>query len=499
MKRTTKARCTAAALIAVAASCTLAALDRSLWTDPMGDVLIRRTDPDGSAPILPAPVLPDVIAVALMPWAPLQPDCDPYAGLPGDPQNPHIVRIDVVFAGLVNPPGPLGVNGADFAPTCFGSSPVYGFIEFDVDNDRNTGGEFASAARTRTLAVAPRYGARPADPILSSRVPTSHLDADFDWQSPPYYERTGTDFAITLCGCHDAQIISEDGNMNGILDPGETMVVRGRFFQRAGGYRWASNIDGGSAPGSYDPLVDLRFKHEPTSNLTVVSLVYPLTMEGAAALAGEPVQQIDNLIDLAGSHHSVIEALTDIANGAHGSLSGLTAELTWRWAKKDPANYLNPMNWDVTFAVGTTYAQPAGAWYVWTDVGFNITRGDTDGDGIVSSLDRDAVQSAIAALDGSTLDLDGIINGEVVLGTPGAVFSLYDMNADGVLSAADVAWFTFPSRCYPDWNEDGVVDVPDIFAFLSDWFAGQGDFNGDGFTLVDDIFGFLAAWFQGCA
>ena len=46
-----------------------------------------------------------------------------------------------------------------------------------------------------------------------------------------------------------------------------------------------------------------------------------------------------------------------------------------------------------------------------------------------------------------------------------------------------------------DWDCSGTVDVPDIFAFLSDWFAGRGDFDVDGVNDVPDIFTFLSSWF----
>ncbi len=58
-----------------------------------------------------------------------------------------------------------------------------------------------------------------------------------------------------------------------------------------------------------------------------------------------------------------------------------------------------------------------------------------------------------------------------------------------------------PRFCCPvDYNLDGVVNVPDIFVFLSSWFAGdpQADFNQTGGIGISDIFDFLAAWFLGC-
>lgn len=55
-----------------------------------------------------------------------------------------------------------------------------------------------------------------------------------------------------------------------------------------------------------------------------------------------------------------------------------------------------------------------------------------------------------------------------------------------------------PPPCPADWDDDGEVTVPDIFAFLSSWFGGDADFNEDGQTTVPDIFAYLIAWFAGC-
>ena len=46
-----------------------------------------------------------------------------------------------------------------------------------------------------------------------------------------------------------------------------------------------------------------------------------------------------------------------------------------------------------------------------------------------------------------------------------------------------------------DFNNSGTVEVADIFAFLSAWFAGNGDFDGNGTSEVSDIFSYLSAWF----
>jgi hypothetical protein len=56
--------------------------------------------------------------------------------------------------------------------------------------------------------------------------------------------------------------------------------------------------------------------------------------------------------------------------------------------------------------------------------------------------------------------------------------------------------------CPCDWNQTGGRTVQDIFAFLSDWFAGSGDFNQSGASDLQDLFDFLACFLgasPGCA
>lgn len=53
------------------------------------------------------------------------------------------------------------------------------------------------------------------------------------------------------------------------------------------------------------------------------------------------------------------------------------------------------------------------------------------------------------------------------------------------------------NACPCDWDVSGVTEPMDVFEFLEDWFAGNGDFNSDGANTVPDIFGFLGCYF-GC-
>lgn len=83
---------------------------------------------------------------------------------------------------------------------------------------------------------------------------------------------------------------------------------------------------------------------------------------------------------------------------------------------------------------------------------------------------------------------------------------------DGADEAAHVAaaeWVEehlVPQLCPADFDRDGTIGVPDIFAFLAAWFAGPGspdshraDLNGSCTADVPDIFEFLSAWFAGCS
>lgn len=57
-----------------------------------------------------------------------------------------------------------------------------------------------------------------------------------------------------------------------------------------------------------------------------------------------------------------------------------------------------------------------------------------------------------------------------------------------------------PDACRADYDGSGTVTVPDIFAFLGDYFAGRirADITGAGGVSTPDIFTFLTLWFAGC-
>lgn len=85
------------------------------------------------------------------------------------------------------------------------------------------------------------------------------------------------------------------------------------------------------------------------------------------------------------------------------------------------------------------------------------------------------------------------ISGDTVAGSQTALSTAIHEQMREQIRAAINSWM---GGCLADINQNGSVGVDDIFAFLSEWFAGNGDFDGDERTDVSDIFAFLTAWFN---
>lgn len=468
--------------------------------DESGDAAFRPTSIQG-AQSLPTCGPIDLLSLKYGGWSTGSPTTDPYTGKWQNSENAHLLRIDLTLDGLVNPPGPLaGPVTPD--PTVFGPRPLYGFIEFDVDHDRDTGGETTGSAANRFLANVARFGCLP-DSSIGTRAALCQKDLDPDWTTGPQFERTGADFVLNFCGCFTPTVISESGSQNNCLDAGETMVIRGRFFQRSGGYKGASFMLGGSAPGMYDPWVNLRFMHSTSSDTTTVTLVYALDMDGAACLTGQPLQAMNTSVS---DHTSVAEGVQDLRNRCSApGLSGLTWQLIHEWHHHPLDDALHVEDWRATALIGTAYSQLVDAYFVWTDVGFDLEHGDVTGDGYTNNADYTTISAFIAANDGTYADADGLANGEVTIGLFPFDYSLYDVNYDGVVGPGDVPGSPL---CKADFDESGVVDVVDLFAFLDVWFVQAGmppplasptaDINNSGGVEVLDLFLFLDAWFAGC-
>ena len=457
------------------------------------DAVVRRTDPGNDGPVNPAGVRPDVLSVSVCPWEAYDPDTDPYTGHVEDPEHAHLVRIDLVFSGLVNPPGPLGLNGDDFDPFAYGVSPVVGFLDIDVDDDKDTGGELGSAAEIRYLANVARFGRRPEGSI-GERAAGSRNDIDGDFNSGPQYERSGADFALVLCGCFTPTVVELAGDGDSAFEADERWIVLGRFFERSQGYREASAAYGGSAPGLYDPIVPLLFDHDAALDQTTITLVWALDPTGAADLAGEAEEPID--LDVA-DQTCLVEALQDIIDGADGGGIPYPAwTLVRRWAGEDAWRQTDISNWgNVTGLFGMPYSSPESTLYVWTDTVGNELFADLNGDGYANDTDEAMIRTRVYQDDGTSKDADGQRNGVVVLPNPGWNFDLHDTDGDMRIDLFDQE----PYGPLGDFNGSGGVDIQDFIAFLNAWASKltSADFNLDGKVDIQDFIAFLNAWVLG--
>lgn len=474
--------------VAVVAAAGGASAQTLSYTDAAGDAVVRQTDPGAAGGLRPDTVLPDLLGAECRTWQSPTPRTDPYAGsVVGDPENAHLIRIDVRFAGVVNPPGPLGAGIDPWDAFRFGPSPVYGYLDLDIDDRKDSGGELGSAAELRFLANVGRFGGLPSGSI-SERAARSADDYDRDFFKGRQIERSGADFSLNLCGCYNVTIVHEGGDGDGIFEAGETWIVRGRFFRRAGGFAGPSLISGGSAPGAYDPWTNVRWSHDISTDVTTITLVAPGDMIGAAQLFGGSVQPVDTFVD---NHWSIEEGMRDVIDSVKRA-SGPAYILMEDWDRFRREEHLDPRRWEMYALFGTTYAQPIDALYVWTDVGFDITHGDLTGSGYTNPLDAAAFRQYIYTTDGTPKDADGIKNGVVVVPGFGVNFSLYDLNGDGVCDGEDL--YTYGDRV--DLDGDGERTFFDFLAFQSLFAEGdaQADFDLDEQLTFFDFLAFQTAF-----
>ena len=248
------------------------------YQDRAYDALPRPTDVVGSTPFdLGAHRPPELISIRVGRWNPTQAAMDLFVGVFSG--NGGFLRLDLTLDGVINPPGSIAPGAFD--PFRYGPNPVYGFVEIDVDDDKETGGE-TYAPQYRYLANAARFGGLPDDGAFDDRLARRASDLDGDFTTAPFVERHGEEFHWALLGGQflDLDVDERVGDGDLIFDSGEDWRIGCDWFHRAHGFEPYSLVYGGGVSGEYPVFSVARFAHDPNANWTVVSLVVPLTKHG---------------------------------------------------------------------------------------------------------------------------------------------------------------------------------------------------------------------------
>ncbi len=473
--------------------------------DSVMDAVVRRTDLGADSPVnAPSHRVPDILGYQIGRWEPVNSAVDPYGGA-WDPQG-RFLRLDVGFVDLVNPPGTLNLSSGVYDPYRYGPHPAFGFIELDVDEDVWTGGETVSQG-IRYLANAARFGGKPSTPRFADRIALGGADLDLPFDTAPLVQRSGEEFHVELIGDDILETTELVGNGDGLFDYGETWLVTGRLFHRAHGYEEFS-LAKGPPPGTYLPIIDLRWEHIPALSLTLVTLVYPLTQQASAEMRSEVVTEALN--GNAFDQNSIEEALDDLIFSINvlPAMDPLRLDpqfpIISAWEGRSAMDYLGAHNWRLNVLAGMAYVNqdPSGSLLAWTDIQDGAIFGDVNGDGLVGFADVAEVVDFVVAHDGDW-ETDGGPDGDgqIHIVDFGWNFSIYDLNYDGVVNMLD-------ERLVPvlgDLDFDSDVDLDDASVFLVGLLdpsalnpdpgfgiiLPRADFSGDAVLDARDIQGFV--------
>ncbi len=458
--------------------------DYEVHQDGLGDAVIRRTDlgADGLVDDL-LHRLPDIKQITIGSWKPNDACANLYSGQWDESSNNRFLRVDVVLDGVMNPPGflPFESWGAD--PFAFGPNPVFGFIEMDVDESANTGGEF-DYPELRYLGNGVRFGGVPDDRSeLRGRFARSGADLDGDCSRGRDVDYSGEELHIALSRRDYYERYVVGGDSDDTFEAGETWDVVGTWLHRAHGY------DGFSLCGSdpFEPVCTLRWSHDVSSDRTTITLVFPLTNRAAQDMRCESSEDPFDCDPT--NQTSVQEVLEDMEDAGDywKNRSMPCKRVVVDWWDEESTDVLRPRQWEINALLASTYAEEAdGYGYVWTDLYPNASEGNVNGDSSTDLSDYLDVYNYVRARDGTADDADGVVNGKVAIPGFAVNFSVYDVDFDGVVGAADA------DRAYTrgDFDGDGDVDLDDWAGFALCWTGPLGgvapecvlsdmDFDGD--------------------
>jgi hypothetical protein len=413
--------------------------------DPPGDAVIRRTDEGNNGPINPAVQrLPDILEMRIGAFAPVTPWADLFSGS-WDAAG-GFMRFDLVVAGRMNPPGYLDLADEDpsYDPLHFGPNPIFGWIEFDMDANEDTGGEL-SRPDYRYLGNVGRFGGMPQGAWFANRVAYDSTAFDHDITTAPFVDRSGEEFHLAFIG-EDIQqvtvVVEKPGGNPAIFEDGEVWQLSGDLFHRSHGWEpFAFQCPYRS--GRYMPVVQLQFAHDIATDRTTITLVYPLTNAASASMIGpdQPVESNDGCDD---DQNSIEEALADLqfsaAYASPGDRLDPDFDLIAGWEYEDPSAYLDPTAWRLTALLGTAYPNGMNndARYIWTDIWPNVRVGDFNGDCDLDAADLALLNDYIASRDGLVgFDEGPPGDGMIRINNFADQFSLFDSNYDGRVRQSD--------------------------------------------------------------
>ena len=429
---------------------------KQVFMDPQDDLALRRTDDDPSVDPLTGN-WPELRYATLGHWIPVDAYADPYFGnysTNGDCNtNCDFLRLDMVFDGLLNPPG--DVNGT-YTPAQYGLNPLFGWVEIDMDANSNTGGDTDQPEIMYCANVA-RWGGMPQGTRFVDRISIDGEPWSGTFGALPATYRSGEEFFLLFQGDYIGSIDKVVGDTDNVFEEDETWLVNGALLWGAPGYVYVTY------GGGYQPDVTIRFRHSTADGATTLSFVYPLDNQAYAELYDDwPVQDYNfSYFDA----NSVDEALWDLEISADDPPypSHPNNPLLEGWATQDRQNHLDPWGWRCTVLFGTALQSQAqgGERFAWTDAWPNVVVNDFNGDGLVTKTDRLMLSDYIAAHDGEMdYDADGMENGEIDRETFSNRFSMHDDDYDGLVSTNG-----FPVQGPCDYDNDGDVDLDDFRAF----------------------------------
>jgi len=254
------------------------------YDDAAGDNVIRRMVPGNNDEPVTTGRHPDVTHYRIGNWAPDDVFGDLFEGEYTATDFDEYLRIDLVFKGRINPPGPQE-HGVTFDPFRYGNSPLYGSVEINADSNTNTGTELLNESKY-LLGNVGRFGSR-APNGLGPRTATNWGDVVSPYQAPPQVHRVGSEFQIEFTGNEfiDADIDFIVGDSDLTFENNEIWEITGNFFCRSQGYEfldhWAGLGCSQQSCREYCPVVTMRFQHRKhpcnsSYNETIVSLIFPL-------------------------------------------------------------------------------------------------------------------------------------------------------------------------------------------------------------------------------